>query len=146
MKKSLVENSIYNILYKVVTALYPLVAVTYVSHVLEAEKMGMVSYAQNIVSYFAVIAALGLPTYGIREIAKRADDLKSRSKLYYELLFINFMSTSISLIVYLVLVFSVPQFSNNKSLYFVAGLQIFFNYMNVDWFFQGMEEYSIYFP
>jgi O-antigen/teichoic acid export membrane protein len=49
MAKSLVKNSIYNIVYKLVTAIYPLVAVTYVSHILMSENMGIVSYAQNIV-------------------------------------------------------------------------------------------------
>ena len=34
MAKSLVKNSIYNIVYQLVTAIYPLVAVTYVSHIL----------------------------------------------------------------------------------------------------------------
>ena len=58
MAKSLVKNSIYNIMYKLVTAIYPLIAVTFVSHILMADNMGIVSYAQNIVSYFAVIAAL----------------------------------------------------------------------------------------
>ncbi len=63
MKKSIVSNSIFNIIYKVINAVYPLIAVTYVSHVLQAKMMGIVSYAQNIVSYFVILAALGLPTY-----------------------------------------------------------------------------------
>lgn len=142
MKKSLVENSIYNIVYKVITALYPLVAVTYVSHILQSEKMGMVSYAQNIVSYFAVLAALGLPAYGIREIARKADNIEERSQIFGELLFINCISTSISIIAYIILVALVPKFSINRALYLIAGLQIFLNYINVDWFFQGLEEYK----
>lgn len=142
MGKSLMKNSIYNILYKVVTALYPLFAVTYVSHILLAEKMGMVSYAQNIVSYFAVIAALGIPTYGIREIAVRSNNKNKRSQVFWELFIINFISTTISIVIYLVLIFSVNRFLENKILYEIAGLQIFFNYLNVDWFYQGMEEYK----
>ena len=142
MGKSLVKNSLYNILYKVVTALYPLVAVTYVSHILMAEKMGMVSYAQNIVSYFAVIAALGIPTYGIREIALRSNNKNRYSQVFWELFFINFISTTISLIVYAITILSVNKFKDNFLLYEIAGLQIFFNYANVDWFYQGMEEYK----
>ena len=142
MKKSLVKNSIYNIVYKVITALYPLVAVTYVSHILMSEKMGMVSYAQNIVSYFAVFAALGIPTYGIRETAVRAENNKERSQLFWELFIINFISTSIALGAYGLTIVSIKKFSSNIFLYLVAGLQIAFNYLNVDWFYQGMEEYK----
>ena len=142
MGKSLVKNSIYNIIYKVVSVLYPLVAVTYVSHVLMSERMGMVSYAQNIVSYFVIIAALGIPTYGIREIAVRAEDISSRSKTFWELFIINAISTTVALIGYCILVFSVDKFLNQKTLYFVAGLQIALNFFNVDWFYQGLEEYK----
>lgn len=142
MKKSLVKNSIYNIIYKVVTALYPLIAVTYVSHILMAERMGLVSYAQNIVSYFVVFAALGIPTYGIREIAINANDKEERSIAFWELFSINMISTSIALITYAAIVRSIPKFSENLELYIIAGLQIAFNYLNVDWFYQGMEEYK----
>lgn len=142
MVKSLVENSLYNIVYKVITALYPLVAVTYVSHILLSNRMGMVSYAQNIVSYFCVFAALGIPTYGIRETAVRADNKSERSQLFWELFFINLVSTTISLIAYIILVLSIKKFKLNLILYVIAGLQIVFNYLNVDWFYQGMEEYK----
>lgn len=142
MGKSLVKNSIYNILYKVITALYPLIAVTYVSHILLSDKMGMVSYAQNIVSYFAVFAALGIPTYGIREIAIKAEDRGGRSQIFWELFTINFISTTISLVAYGILILSVDKFIENLLLYEIAGLQILFNYINVDWFYQGMEEYK----
>lgn len=142
MAKSLVKNSMYNILYKVITALYPLVAVTYVSHVLMVERMGMVSYAQNIVSYFAVVAALGIPTYGIREIAIRSNDKDERSILFWELFCINFLSTTVALLCYVFLINSVTKFSSNLVLYIVAGLQIALNFLNVDWFYQGMEEYK----
>lgn len=142
MGKSLVKNSIYNIFYKVITALYPLIAVTYVSHILQSERMGMVSYAQNIVSYFVVISALGIPTYGIKETAIRADDKRARSKLFFELFIINAISTTIALVLYMILIASVERFHNNLSLYIIAGLQITLNYFNVDWFYQGLEEYK----
>ena len=115
MEKSLVKNSIYNIIYKAVSVLYPLVAVTYVSHVLMSEKMGMVSYAQNIVSYFVIIAALGIPTYGIREIAVRAENIRSRSKTFWELYIINAISTTVAIIGYYILVISVDKFLHQKT-------------------------------
>lgn len=142
MAKSLVKNSIYNIVYKLVTAIYPLLAVTYVSHILMSDNMGIVSYSQNIVSYFVVIAALGIPIYGIRETAIRSKDKEERSQLFWELFAINFISTTISIIAYIILIFEISKFHNNLTLYLVAGLQIFFSYFNVDWFYQGLEEYE----
>jgi len=142
MKKSLTVNSIFNIIYKVVATIYPLIAVTYVSHILQASKMGIVAYAQNIATGFALIAALGIPTYGTKEIAKVAYNKNDRSKLFKELFIINFLSTTLLMILYIFLVFSVVKFHSNLILYLVTGLQIVFNYINVDWFYQGMEEYK----
>ena len=102
----------------------------------------MVNHAQNIVSYFAIVSALGIPTYGLREIAIRSNDKKSRSNVFWESLVINTISTTISLFVYLFLILSIGKFRGQWLLYLVACLQIFFNYINLDWFYQGMEEYK----
>ena len=141
MAKSLVKNSIYNIIYKIVSVLYPLATVTYVSHVLMSERMGMVSYAQNIVSYFAVFAALGIPTYGIREIAVSRYNREKLSQIFWELFSINAVSTSVSIVTYIGLVVSIGRFHDLLLLYAVAGVQLILNYCNVDWFYQGLEEY-----
>ena len=142
MKKSLVKNSLYNIVYKLVSAVYPLVAVTYVSHILMSNNMGIVSYSQNIVSYFAVFAALGIPTYGVKGTAIRSKEKSERSQFFWELFTINFISTTLAIIAYIILIFNITKFHNYLTLYLVAGLQILFNYLNVDWFYQGLEEYE----
>ena len=142
MKKSLVKNSLYNIVYKLVSVVYPLVAVTYVSHILMSNNMGIVSYSQNIVSYFAVFAALGIPTYGVKGTAIRSKEKSERSQFFWELFTINFISTTLAIIAYIILIFNITKFHNYLTLYLVAGLQILFNYLNVDWFYQGLEEYE----
>ena len=142
MRKSLTVNSIFNIAYKLITAIYPLIAVSYVSHIVHADKVGAINYAQNIVSWFVIIAALGLPTYGTKEIAKVADDKDKRSQLFCDLFTVNFISTTVAVIAYIALVCSVPRFAGEYVLYAVAGVQIVLSYINVDWFYQGMEEYK----
>ena len=70
MQKSLTKNSIYNIIYTVVNILFPFATSIYVSRILLPAGVGKVASAQNIVSYFVTLAALGLPSYGVREFAK----------------------------------------------------------------------------
>ena len=142
MRKSIAVNSVFNIAYKLITAVYPLIAVSYLSHIVHADKVGAINYAQNIVSWFVIIAALGLPTYGTKEIAKVADDKDKRSQLFCDLFTVNFLSTSLAVLAYVALIFSVPRFANEYVLYAVAGVQIVLSYINVDWFYQGLEEYK----
>ena len=50
-KKSLVKNSIFNMIYKGFTALFPLITTSYISRVLLPAGVGRVGYANTIVAY-----------------------------------------------------------------------------------------------
>ena len=104
-KTSVSRNYIYNILNEIVSLLVPLVTTPYVSRVLGAEGIGAYSYANSIVTYFAVFATLGTTVYGRREIAYRQDNQVERSKLFIELMIFRLCTIIISIIFYLVYVF-----------------------------------------
>ncbi len=140
-KKSLSANAIFNIGYRLLNAFFPLISITYVSRVLMPSGVGTVSYAQNIVSYFITFATLGMPLYGTREIARVRDDLDKRKKLFSELFIVNFITTICCISIYLLLIINIPSFYMQSKLYLACGLTIFFNLINVDWFYQGQEEY-----
>ena len=92
MAKSLIRNSIYNALYKGFTTLFPLITSIYLSRVLLPESIGRVTYAQTIVSYFTMIASLGIPNYGVKAIAQQLDNKLNRSSVFSELFTINAVS------------------------------------------------------
>lgn len=142
MQKSLAKNSIYNIIYTVANILFPFVTSIYVSRLLLPVGVGKVASAQNIASYFVTIAALGLPSYGVREFAKVRDDERERNKLFTELLLINIISTTLAIIGFFVVVLENTEFKSELALYSVCGLLILFNYLNIDWMYKGLEEYG----
>ena len=92
-EKSLSKGGIFYLIYQVLNLAFPLVTGIYVTHILIPEKIGMVGAAQNLSNYFVIFSFLGIPTYGMREIAKYRDDDKERSKIYSELYVINSIST-----------------------------------------------------
>lgn len=94
-RKSIAKNSFYNLLYKGFTALFPLLTTSYISRVLLPDGVGIVAYANTIVNYFVVVAALGIPNYGVKVIASKRQNLEGRSKSFAELLVINAISTLI---------------------------------------------------
>lgn len=142
MQKSLAKNSIYNIMYTVANILFPFVTSIYVSRILLPVGVGKVASAQNIVSYFVTLAALGLPSYGVREFAKVRDNKAERDKLFTELLLLNIISTTLAVVGFFVLVFINAGFNGEWALYGACGLAIFFNYLNIDWMYKGLEEYG----
>lgn len=142
MQKSLAKNSIYNIVYTVANILFPFVTSIYVSRILLPVGVGKVASAQNFASYFVMIAALGLESYGVREFAKIRDNKEERDKLFTELFLLNIISTTIAMAGFFVLVFINTGFYSEIALYGACGLAIFFNYINIDWMYKGMEEYG----
>ena len=89
-----------------------------------------------------ILAPLGIPNYGTREIAKVRDDKIKERHLFSELFTINAVSTLICSICYILLVFLNSRFASDFKLYIVAGLPILFNFINVDWYYQGNEKYK----
>lgn len=140
--KSIAKNSIYYLIYNVLNILFPFITGIYVARVLLPDGVGAVAYAQNIAQYFVILAFLGIPTYGLREIAKVKDDKEQLNRLYSELFIINFCSTIIFLSIYIGLILFVPKFSQNLSLYLIVGILIALNVFNISWLYEGLEEFK----
>lgn len=140
-EKSLAKNAVFNTIYRLINMFFPLVTSMYVSHILMATGVGRVSTAQNIVQYFVLLAPLGLTTYGTREVAKVRDNREQTERLFTELFTINFCSTLIWAIVYYGMIITMEHFAAERLLYLVAGLPIVFNFINIEWFYQGNEDY-----
>lgn len=141
-KKSLVKNSIFNMIYKGFTALFPLITTTYISRVLLPSGVGRVSYANTIVAYFTLVASLGLPSYGVKAIAQSNDTKEHRTKTFWELFTINLGATILCILAYYLFVNNFTHFSDRKSLFNIIGLMLILNIFNIDWFYQGIEEYG----
>ena len=139
-KRTLAGNFLYYLTYTLLQVVIPLVTIVYVSKILGADGVGKASVAQNFASYFTIIASLGIPNYGTRELSK-TKTREERDRVFTELFFINFLSTTVCLVAYLAAVFSFGYFEELRPLYLVAGLAIVFNYCNVDWLYRGTEEY-----
>lgn len=139
--KKIYKNSIYNVIYRITNLIFPLVTASYVARILLPEGIGYFSYINTNVSYFVVLASLGLPVYGIREIAKVKNDKEKLNQTYSELFLINIIFTILSCIIYLFFMLNI--FNNDDLLlYGICGTQILFNCINIDWLFQGCGEYS----
>ena len=139
--KSLIKNTVFNVMYTMMNLLFPLVTSMYVSRVLLAEGVGKVAYAQSVSSYFVTFAALGLPVYGMREIAKARESEGDTNTLFTELLLLNSIFTAVSVCGYLLLIKVWSPYFSDTRLFLATGILVFLNFFNIDWFYKGKEEY-----
>jgi O-antigen/teichoic acid export membrane protein len=141
---SIKKNVAYNTILSVSNVAFPVITVPYVSRILGVENIGVVNFAVAYASYFVLFAALGIPRYGIREIAKHNNsDPEKRHQVFSELFVINVISTIIFSLVYLLTVFSVPALSEEKEFLLITGVSLLFAPFNVDWFFSGREKFKL---
>lgn len=137
---SLVYHFFYYFIYTLLNVVIPLVTIIYVSRILGSDGVGQVSFAQSIVSYFVIVASLGIPNYATREIAKVSSQTE-KNRLYSELFLINLCSTAICIVLYFGMVGGMGYFRENFPLYGMVGVQLVLNIFNVDWLYRGTEEY-----
>ncbi len=136
-------NFLYNAILNVVNILFPVVTIPYVSRILGVEQIGIFSFVTTIVSYFSLFAALGMPLYGTREIAKRVGNQIEINNLFNELFSINVISSLVFTTLFLISVYVVPAFVENRSYFLISGISLYFCAFNIDWFYSGIENFRL---
>ena len=141
-KKSLGINALLNGLRSALNLIFPLITFPYVSRILSVDGMGIYNFSNTYVSYFVLIAELGIATYAVREGAKYRDN-KEKIELFSNQIFtINIISTVVA---YILLLISLLVFKNlNKyiSCILIFGLQIIFTTIGTEWIYTIYEDYA----
>lgn len=137
-----VKNSVfYNVILAISQVFFPLITFPYLARTLGPEHIGALNFAESIAKYFVMLAALGIPIYGIREIAKVQDDSLKRTFVFSEIFLINFICTVCLSVVFLILVILVPQLNRDATLFYWTIGFYFFQVFYLEWFFNGMNEF-----
>lgn len=140
--KSVKFNFIMNFILTASNFIFPLITFPYVSRVLGASGTGKVSFAISVVSYFTMVAALGVPTYGIRAAAKARDDQEKLNRTTQEILIIHLFMMILVSIAYIMAILFVPRFQSDRILFLVVGVSILLDPLGVNWLYQGLEQYG----
>ena len=99
-------------------------------------------FVVSLVQYFSIFAALGIPVYGIREVAKHKQDPKELSVVFTELTVIYFISSMLIAGIYLAIIYFFPFFNADRRLFLGGGLLILLSFSFTDWFYSGLEEFK----
>lgn len=136
----LIKNMMYNTVYQVLILILPLITAPYVSRTLGTKGVGIYSSTAAWLGYFVLAGALGITLYGNREIAYHQKDKEARSRIFYELLSLKFITVAIALIAYLIFIF----FQNKWEIYFLLqGITLIAVAFDVSWFFMGLENFKV---
>ena len=104
--------------------------------------IGKVNFAGSYISYFVLLAGLGIGTYAVREGAKYRDNPKKINQFTSEIFTINIVSTAVS---YFLLFLSLIVFAflrNYLVCILVFSIQILFTTLGTEWVYSIFEEYG----
>ena len=141
IKKSLKVNTILYTFKTFMGVIFPMVTFPYASRILGAEGIGKVTFSNSIVSYFTLVASLGILSYAIREGSKYRDDRKAFEQFASELYTINILATIISSLAFCFTVFLFEKLQSYKVVLLILGLAIPLTTVGVEWVFNIFEDY-----
>lgn len=141
MSKKISRNYIYTVSYQLLALFTPLITTPYLSRTLGAEGIGTYSFTTSVVSYFVLLATLGVSQYAQREIAYHQGDKNSCSQIFFEVFLLRLGLVLLSLVTYYVFIM-MWQPSAERIIYWVQSLNIVAILFDISWFFQGMEEFG----
>ena len=134
-------NAFLNMTKQICAVIFPLITVPYVSRILQRENYGKYNFGNSIVSYFILIAGLGIVNYAIREGARIRNDRKKLNRFANEVFTINIYSTIIAYILLFIIVHFSAKLKLYQPLIFVQSLSIILTTLGADWVNSIFEDY-----
>lgn len=141
-QKSLKKNAALNMTKAIMSLVFPLITFPYSSRILGPIYIGKVNFAHSIVSYFSLIAALGINVYAIREAAKLRDDKSKLSIFIKEIFTINLISTAIAYILFGIAIFTIPALNEYRKLLCICSASIIFTTIGMDYIYTALEDFE----
>lgn len=141
-RKSLGLNAFLNGLRSITNLLFPLITFPYVSRVLDVTGIGKYNFSNSIVSYFSLIAALGISSYAVREGAKYRDNQEKISHFGSEIFSINIWSTLIAYILLFISLIVFNKLHSYTSCILIFSLQLMFTTLGTEWIYTIYEDFA----
>lgn len=139
--QSLRRNLGYQMIYRVLTVITPLITSPVISRALGAEKLGLYSATLAFVNYFMLFAMLGVENYGTREIAAVQDDRQERQKRFWNIYAVQLCAAVTAMAAYGLCMFTVAP--DRLLLSLLQGCWLISALLDINWFYFGCEEFRL---
>jgi len=105
--------------------------------------VGKVQFITSYAQYFGLIAALGIPVYGIREVAKCKHNREKLNTVFSELSAVYLLTSLLLTIVYVCTLLLSPYFNHDRDMYLWSVLLVVLSFTSIDWLYEGLEQFRI---
>lgn len=132
------KNYAYNLSYQLLVIVLPIITTPYVTRIFSSKDLGTYGYFNSIVTYFILLATLGVTNYGTKEISGHRKDIR---KNFWGIYTLQLMATILSLTLYTLLCLFFSGMQNMMA--YILGLSLISKGMDISWLFQGLEDFRL---
>lgn len=134
-----IKNYFYTASYQLLAILIPMITAPYVSRTIGPTGAGINAFTNSIVSYFLLIANLGINYYGNREIAYVRDNTQKLVKTFWEIQILRLCTVVFSIISYFIFIAAY----NHFTIYLIIqSINLFAVFFDVSWLYMGVEDFK----
>lgn len=130
------KNYAYNLSYQLLVIILPIITTPYVTRIFSSDDLGTYGYFNSIVTYFILLATLGVANYGTKVISGHREEIGENFWGIYSL---QIGATAFSLFLYAILCFLFPFMQNPVA--YILGLSLVSKGLDISWLFQGLEDF-----
>ena len=138
-KSGLKKNLFLSTFYQVLKMVLPLITAPYAARVLGVDGTGIYSYTHAYVTYFMLFGALGMVSYGGREIARHRNNKDERSQIFWEIAILTFVTTMISILAWGIWILFNREY---RIYYIILTFYLVGTMFDISWLYGGMEEFK----
>lgn len=132
----ILKNYVYNLSYQLLLIILPIITTPYVTRIFSSKDLGTYGFFNSIVTYFILLATLGVANYGTKEISSNRSEIR---KNFWGIYSLQFGASIISIILYVMLCLFVPGMQHPIA--YILGLSLLSKGLDISWLFQGLEDF-----
>ena len=130
------KNYAYNLSYQLLLIILPIITTPYVTRVFSSNDLGTYSFFNSIVTYFILLATLGVANYGTKEISANRKIIR---KNFWGIYTLQLGAAICSFVLYVMLCLTLPAMKNPVA--YILGFSLLSKALDISWLFQGLEDF-----
>ena len=133
----ILKNYAYNLSYQLLVIILPIITTPYVTRVFSSDDLGTYGYFNSIITYFILLATLGVANYGTKVISGHRKEIE---KNFWGIYSLQLGATVLSIILYCLLCICLPFMQNPVA--YILGFSLISKGLDISWLFQGIEDFK----
>lgn len=140
MEKNIKTNTIINIIRTISLSIISFITFPWVCRYLGETALGEYSWAVSFITYFTILAKVGIPNFAIKECVKVRDNKELLSNKVQTFFIIEVIASLISLGIMSIIVFSAKNVFTDPALMFILSINFMAGAFSFEWLFVALEK------